>query len=271
MSGKLPYMQWYTRDWLTDPGVSALTSASRSVWFDMLNVMHSAARSSLRHTPAQFARVCRCSETEAATAIDELESTGTADIKRHEDGSVTVESRRMIRESEERKSASERQKRKRDREGHDPSRSCHAAVTPYIQSQSQSQSQKQEPPNPPPSGGRVRRSAKPRATATEPPIPAGIDTPAFRAEWAKWLIHRAEMGKPLTPSMADGALDKLSRMGESVAIRKLQTARSNGWQGFDFPDREGGSLAKPGPQATTGPLTTGALAALKAERMGGGA
>lgn len=42
--GKLPAFQFYTGDWLKDPGVRALSPLERGIWFDMLCFMHESER-----------------------------------------------------------------------------------------------------------------------------------------------------------------------------------------------------------------------------------
>lgn len=37
---KMPAFQFYPADWRKDPGIQALDRHDRSVWFDMLCIMH---------------------------------------------------------------------------------------------------------------------------------------------------------------------------------------------------------------------------------------
>jgi hypothetical protein len=96
--GKQPAIQWYTGDWLKDPDVSKCSPATRGVWFDAINAMASSDRSgSLSGTYDQLARICRCTESEMRSAVDEMRTTNAATI-RDRNGVVTLINRRMQNE-----------------------------------------------------------------------------------------------------------------------------------------------------------------------------
>lgn len=111
---KLPYMQWYPRDWLNDPQVSMLCPRARGIWKDWLNAMFVADRAyKLTGTAEQLARAGRCIPDEARDAIQQLQATGAAEV--HRDGeTITIVSRRFKREHNERKQAAKRQKTHRE-------------------------------------------------------------------------------------------------------------------------------------------------------------
>lgn len=67
-------------------------------------------------------------------------------------------------------------------------------------------------------------------------LPEAIDTPEIRAAWADWIATRREARKPLTPTSARLAIDKLTRAGPAAALEALQASAANGWQGI-FPER----------------------------------
>lgn len=70
-------------------------------------------------------------------------------------------------------------------------------------------------------------------------LPESIDTPEIRAAWGDWVATRRESRKPLTPTSARLAIDKLTRAGPAAALEALQASAANGWQGV-FPDTKGG-------------------------------
>lgn len=110
------YMQWDVGDWLKDPAVSFCSAATRGIWFDLICGMHQFDRSGkLTGSRDQLARIGRCSAVELAQALSELQGTGAADVTQR-DGNVTVICRRMKREADLRKSATERKQRQRARE-----------------------------------------------------------------------------------------------------------------------------------------------------------
>ncbi|MCC6273684.1 MAG: hypothetical protein IT572_09495 [Deltaproteobacteria bacterium] len=140
---KQPAFQFYSGDWLKDAQLSMCSPASRGVWIDALSAMHVSATSSLTGTVEQLARVCRCSVSDMQSAIDDLKSTNTANIRLHADGRVTLESRRFAREHKDRENNNLRKRKERG----------HGDVTPesrwmsresHVPSSSSSSSSKKE-------------------------------------------------------------------------------------------------------------------------------
>lgn len=114
---KLPFLQFYPGDWLKDPKLSMCSPATRGIWIDALAAMHESDRSGvLTGSPDQLARVLRCSPSDVQVAARELMTTGTANV-RESNGLITLENRRMLRESKERKQSNLRQERYKARHG----------------------------------------------------------------------------------------------------------------------------------------------------------
>lgn len=112
-SKKLPYMAWYTGDWLKDPALSLCAPASRGIWADLLCAMHEFDRvGKLSGTYDQLARLGRCSVAELKVALADLTKTKAADVT-FRNGSVTVTNRRMLREHKDRESARLRKQKER--------------------------------------------------------------------------------------------------------------------------------------------------------------
>ncbi len=99
------------------------------------------------------------------------------------------------------------------------------------------------PPNPP-AGGKVAGLI----AGLPPPIPADLDTAAFREAWEGFLRHRVEKRQKLTASAADKALRKLEKMGHDRAIEAIEHSVSNGWQGIFEPGRGNGAPGGPAAQ-----------------------
>ena len=159
---KPPAFQFYVRDWLTDTELGQCSPATRGIWIDMLaNMWVARQRGKLEGTIQSIARLCRCSESEALEAINELEQTSTADIMRSvtRNGKVTgchkkvtLGCRRMLREEAERKSNADRQKRHREKESRKSNGNSNTEVTfPSASSSSSSSSSAvlKRPPIPP--------------------------------------------------------------------------------------------------------------------------
>lgn len=123
----MPFMQFYTGDWLRDPEVSKLSPMARGIWIDALAAMHEQNRQGyVTGTAEQLARVCRCSTSEMTQAIEEFDLTNCAGVSREchslsENGPaiVTLTNRRMSREHQQRVSAANRKANERQRKKKD--------------------------------------------------------------------------------------------------------------------------------------------------------
>ncbi len=99
---KLPWMQFCTGDWLKDPQLSMCLPATRGIWADAIAAMHENGRcGTLSGTPDQLVRVLRCDVPALLAAVDDLQSTGAADVT-HRNGQITLTNRRMQREAKSR-------------------------------------------------------------------------------------------------------------------------------------------------------------------------
>lgn len=68
-------------------------------------------------------------------------------------------------------------------------------------------------------------------------IPPNLDTQQFREVWEAWECHRAEIKKPLKPTMKQRQLKQLSDWGITRAIAALEHTMFKGWQGIREPDQ----------------------------------
>jgi hypothetical protein len=115
---KLPFLQFFTGDWLKDPTVSMLSPAARGIYLDLICVMaeHDRSGQITSNRPA-LARLTRCSTDELASALNEWTLCGTVEVISDDaNGLVTVTNRRMAREHKEREMAAKRQQRAREAE-----------------------------------------------------------------------------------------------------------------------------------------------------------
>lgn len=94
-----------------------------------------------------------------------------------------------------------------------------------------------------------------RKGAQEPTlIPDSLDTPDFRAAWAEWERHRAEMRHKLTPTSTRQQLRRLEDMGHDNAISAIQHSIANGYRGIFPPnERRGETRPRGGRQAARPP------------------
>lgn len=122
MPKKLPYLPLYTGDYLKDPKLSLCAPATRGVWMDLLCAMHELDRvGELRGTAEQLSRAARCQPVEFAHAMTDLQATGAADVEER-NGTYVVRNRRMRSDYMARKSAADRQLKRR-------AALCHDSVT----------------------------------------------------------------------------------------------------------------------------------------------
>ena len=198
---KLPYMPLYCGDWLKAPELTLCSPATRGIWIDFLCAMHEMDRSGiLRGTIQQLSRIARCSTEEMTAAIGELRESHAADIA-ESNGVVTVTCRRMVRESDERKSTADRQKRHRTEE----SREKTASVTPLSRSESRPMSRPCADIDIENSKGGVQRGGEPKlfGDQQEPSVPCRFDE--FWQAWPsgirkiarkqcldKWMTHKCD-------------------------------------------------------------------------------
>jgi hypothetical protein len=106
---------------LSDARVSQCRPATRGIWWDAISAMHGIDRcGQLSGTVEALARVCRCRVDEMRAAVDDLRSTGAADVT-VSNGIVTLVNRRMRREYENRQAVKNRvdrhRRNKKQREG----------------------------------------------------------------------------------------------------------------------------------------------------------
>lgn len=147
MSRNLPWMRFFVGDWLNDPRLSLCSPSTRGVWIDLIAAMHIDGREGeITATEVQLARLCRCSPDQVLAAIDELESTGAAQVTRAGNGLVTVLCRRMAREAKARSQALERVKRHREKTCNAVVRATRAHARARSESESESESEKDREP-----------------------------------------------------------------------------------------------------------------------------
>jgi len=102
------FVQFVPGEWLSDARVSQCRPATRGIWIDGLSAMHGIDRcGQLSGTVEALARVCRCRVDEMRAAVDDLCSTGAADVT-VSNGVVTLVNRRMRREYENRQAVKNR-------------------------------------------------------------------------------------------------------------------------------------------------------------------
>lgn len=99
---KRPWFKWYPSDWRGEPALRMVSRAARSVWIDMLGLMHESTLvgylllNGKRPTPEQLARVLGDDIRDLSGWLDELAAAGV--YSETEEG--VIYSRRMLRDVE---------------------------------------------------------------------------------------------------------------------------------------------------------------------------
>ena len=124
---KLPYMQFYPDQWMTEAGLRACSLAARGLWMDLLCHMWKATERGVLKTGKQvwgLAEIANAVSVDPKTAQDLLSDLLLHDVteRRKKDGALIC--RRMVRDEKVRK-----QTRKRVAHVRDLKRVCNADVT----------------------------------------------------------------------------------------------------------------------------------------------
>lgn len=120
---KRPAIMFYTGDWMKDPHLAMCSPATRGIWIDMICLMHENSESGrLAGDLGGLSRACRCTPEQLYDALRELHQYRAAEVTVLPDDTeshqpVTILSRRMVREYEQRKYNAEKQKRHRAKQG----------------------------------------------------------------------------------------------------------------------------------------------------------
>lgn len=100
---KLPYIQFFTDDWLSDEKLRLCSLSARGLWTDMLCLMHKCDRrgylqqaSGKPFTLEQIARIAGSSTEEVSRLLQELTDSGAASLTEH----GIVYNRRMVRDEQ---------------------------------------------------------------------------------------------------------------------------------------------------------------------------
>jgi hypothetical protein len=109
---KNPYLDFHTGDWLKDPKLSACLPATRGIWMDAICAMHESGSFVLEGSLDQLSRILRATPPEVQSAVDDLKSTGAADVTLR-NGKVTLVNRKRKKAAIIRDQTKERVKKHR--------------------------------------------------------------------------------------------------------------------------------------------------------------
>ncbi len=115
------------------------------------------------------------------------------------------------------------------------------------QEQEQEQEQEEPPPAPPPGGEGSKSAGKKEKPPRALPLPAALQTDAFRAAWADWRAYRTERRHTLTESTARAQLASCARMGAEAAVASIRRSIEAGWLRLIPPKDAGGLFSRETP------------------------
>lgn len=223
---KLPAFQFYTGDWLKDPGLRTCSLAARGLWIDLLCVMSECApRGSLlvNDRPPNdqtIARMIGCDPAEVAPLLAELKAAGvySNDIR-----TGAIFSRRMTRDEKVRKI-----NQRNGKKGGNP---ILRGLTPPLSAPIRRAEDEDEDED--------RKSLEGGPGETAPGLrrfPVELRTPKFAAVFAKYLEHLVSKKKPLGRVQQEFLIEELAEMGHDRAVAAMKHTIARGWQGLREPD-----------------------------------
>lgn len=135
---KLPFMQFFPTDWIRDTRM--LSPMARGCWIDAICTMWDSPERGVCHADVTgMSRMWGCTEDETFAVLEEFKRYNTCEVEIVGTGchaAVTLMSRRIVRDENEREQARIRKNKQRAREAEsgvtEKSRAHHGDVTPYI-------------------------------------------------------------------------------------------------------------------------------------------
>ena len=121
--GKAPSRQWYFKDWLGDGELQMTSASTRGIWMNLLCAMMDESLKKrygkdgiLKLNIVRLTRLGRCNQDEAELFFEEAEECGFCEFNRDIDGTFTIKSRRIMRESKQRERWRNRKEKQRQRD-----------------------------------------------------------------------------------------------------------------------------------------------------------
>jgi hypothetical protein len=143
------WMHWEPSAWLDDQALQACGATTRGCWMNWLMLMWKDGAFRLRGDFAAFGRWAGCSAEDAEKALNDLKAHRAASVTRC-NGFVTLLSRRLKRDDDERKSLLDRVNRHREKSVTPMKRSCNARVTRVKHTEKRREEKKREEKKKPP-------------------------------------------------------------------------------------------------------------------------
>jgi len=226
---KMPYIQFYVRDWMMSLDLRRCSYAARGLWIEMMCLMSMDRYGFLEHNGQPINEAELEALTIGLSQGDKGRVKGLlAELELQKvfsrDANGCIYSRRMVADGEKRQMFKEY-----GRHGGNPK---------LVKRVQKKEKNKPITQNPEPTLGLT-----PGVNPTL--IPQDLNTPEFIEAWKNWVQHRKEIKKPLTEKSVEMQMKEFAAWGASKAIGAIKHTIKMGWQGIRCPDENKQQLGKP--------------------------
>lgn len=247
---RLPFIKFYSRDWLGDPQLRMVSLAARGLWIEILCLMHCAKRPGYLETahgkPINaecLARIIGTSKGDVEAMMAELADHGVPSV---DEATGAWYSRRMVRDESKREKCGEAGRRgggnpalqePTDARDQIPDTRDHISLKVPFKGDVYRSTLEQNSSN----------NTRKRVSPPPPTLPEWLTTTTgFSPDlWAAWMDTRRRKRASNTPHAIGLLIAKLEQR-KHMAVEAIKTAVEAGWQGFEwawFDDRRAGRQA----------------------------
>lgn len=223
---KMPYIKFFTRDWLNEPRLRLCSPAARGLWIDLICLMAGSEKHGyLVHngrpfTDSELSILISVDKDTVKGLLNELKSQGVCSV----DDKGCIFSRRLVADESKRAKASESGKR-----GGNPAL---LYSLPTLKS-----------------GEDITQNPEPTDGLTTPLKGLVSKSADFLAIWQSFVEHRRQIGHPLTIKAAGLILSDCQEWGPKDAVVALKNSIKNGWRGVFAPKQQHGKPSAHKPQS----------------------
>jgi uncharacterized protein YdaU (DUF1376 family) len=222
MTNQSPAFQFYPSDWLADANVAMMSVAGRGVYITLL--CYCWREGSLPADGPKLARLCGITADEFADLWPDVKPCFLRDGDRLRHKRLDCE---RDKQEEWRLKSSRGGKKSAENRAQGSSKGGARVVEPPYQPKSNTSSSSSS------------SSSKKKKKAAMPPLPASLNTQAFKGKWQEWLDYRRTTRRnPVSPEAAKRQFNALGKVGADLAIATIEQSIANDWTGL-FPEKLG--------------------------------
>lgn len=212
---KSPAFQWYAADYLADEKVMCMTLEEEGAYIRLLSICW--REGSIPSDESRLSTLCKGASTTVVRVVAKCfqPMTNQPDRMVHKRLQEEVEKQAEWRRKSSEGGRKSAQKRAKSSE-----------VKPRVVEPKVNQEVK--------GGGTLQSSSSVFSLQSTNPLPPELEGEDFELVWKKWLQHRKEIKKKMTPTMEEASLKKLATYGKVKAIHIISFTIEKGWQGLGF-------------------------------------